>query len=222
MRNRSQSLVTFLAVTALVIAVRADEPQPKTDFGFNPATIPARIEGDGVIARCYLHHIALADLQDKPLPLDADAVYGLQSLILGEIRDRIAAKEKLEAKPEEVEEFSRVVSNRRIEASDLQGDLFENPKTVVGAVFVKGWKIDRLLYKRYGGTVIFQHGNPREPVGANRQLLEEAERAKVFEIYDPASHKAFWEYFLRESQRQGVSLEEINYDKPWWLQEVGK
>ena len=221
MGNTVRLFLILLAAAACVNLGAADERKPKTDFGFDPATIPPCPEGSGNIARCYLRNIALADLPAKALPLDEEAVDQLRGLILREICRRIAAQEKLEAKPAEVEAFYRVLLNQRIDAKDLQGDLPKNPKTMVGAMFVRGWKIDRLLYKRYGGTVIFQQGNPREPVGAYRQLLEEAERAKVFEIYDPASRKAFWEYFIRESEREGVSPEEINYEKPWWLQEPG-
>ncbi len=37
-------------------------------------------------------------------------------------------------------------------------------------------------------------------------------------LWDPI---AFWEYFIRESEGEGVSSEEINYEKPWWLQKPG-
>lgn len=221
MGNTVRLLLIRLVAAAGVNVGWADEPQAKTDFGFDPATIAPCPEGSGIIARCYLRKIALADLQAKALPLDEEAVDQLRGVILREICRRIATQEKLEAKPEEVAEFSRVLLNHPIEAGDLQGDLHKNPKTMVGAMFVRSWKIDRLLYKRYGGTVIFQQGNPREPVGAYRQLLEEAERAKVFEIYDPASRKAFWEYFIRESEREGVPRDKIDFEKPWWLQEPG-
>src|SRR5687767_4589397 len=111
MRNTVRFLPILLAAAACVNVGWADEPKAKTDFGFDPATIPPRPEGSGIIARCYQQNISLTDLQVKALPLDEEAVYQLRGLILGEIRNRIAAKEKLEAQPAEVEEFSRVLLN---------------------------------------------------------------------------------------------------------------
>jgi hypothetical protein len=81
----------------------------------------------------------------------------------------------------------------------------------------KGWKVDRDLYKKYSGTVIFQQANPFEPVGAYRKFLEEMEEAKVFEIYAPDNHRKFWHYFVREHPFQ-VPAKDINLDKPWWMQ----
>jgi hypothetical protein len=79
------------------------------------------------------------------------------------------------------------------------------------------WKSDRVLYQRYGGPVIFQQGNPLEPVGAYRHFLEDVERSGAFEVYEPEDRKAFYEYFKRKHQFV-VPKELISYDKPWWMQ----
>jgi hypothetical protein len=84
---------------------------------------------------------------------------------------------------------------------------------------VKGWKLDRMLYNTYGGTVIFQQGNPLEPVGAYRKFLEEMEDAKVFEVYDADNRQKFWHYFVRQHPFQ-VPPDKIDFDKPWWMQKA--
>ena len=76
-------------------------------------------------------------------------------------------------------------------------------------------KSRRIEYERYGGPVIFQQGNPLEPVGAYRRFLQDVERGGAFEVYDPEDRKAFYDYFTR--RHPGVVPKElINYDKPWW------
>jgi hypothetical protein len=211
--------VTLLALAFNV--AQAEERQPKTRFDFDVAAIPPRPEGETVVARVFQRYITLADVNAKSLPLNAESTSELQGQILGELLQWLTKKEKLQASPEEVQTFYRVVLNRELSVEELRADLAANLKTSVGAHFVMVWKISRCLYERYGGEVIFQQGNPREPVGAYRRFLIEAAQAKVFEIYDDTTREAFWDYFRRDHPGL-VPPEEVNYVKPWWLQEPGK
>jgi hypothetical protein len=222
MQFRLRTLLIVLAVTCGINSGSAAEPKPKTDFEFDPATVPTtrRADDSKIVARYYNRYIDLAELQASSIPLDGESIGRLQGAILGDLLKRLAEKEKLSATSEEVETFYRIVLRKRLDAGELHGDLHKNPNTGVGAMFVKNWKIDRLLFQRYGGTVIFQQGNPFEPVGAYRQLLEEAEKGRVFEIYGPADRKAFWSYFTRDPQLWVVPPDKVNYDQPWWLQKV--
>lgn len=85
----------------------------------------------------------------------------------------------------------------------------------LGIQAVVHWKIDKSLYLKYGGTVIWQQATPFEPVGAYRGFLEEMEQQKVFVIYDEANRKEFWHYFVREHPFV-VPDEKVKFDKPWW------
>jgi hypothetical protein len=87
----------------------------------------------------------------------------------------------------------------------------------MGEQMVKGWKLDRALYTKYGGTVIFQQANPFEPVGAYRGFLEEMEKVKVFDVFDPDNRQKFWHYFVRQHPFE-VPAKDIDFDKPWWMQ----
>ena len=78
------------------------------------------------------------------------------------------------------------------------------------------WKLDRVLYKRYGGTVIFQQSNPTEPVGAYRKFLEQLEREKAFEIFDKDDRTAFFAYFVRADNPMQTDTKNIDFDMPWW------
>jgi hypothetical protein len=220
--------LTQYGAVCLVIATatafhfgQAEERPPKTRFDFDVATIPPRPEGETVIARVFQRYITLSDLKAKSVPLDEESTRELQGRILGELLAWLAKNEKLKAAPDEVQTFFRVVLHKELTADELGGDLEGNLKTSVGVHFVMSWRISRCLYERYGGEVIFQQGNPREPVGDYRRFLIEAAQAKVFEIYDNTDREAFWDYFRRE-HRGVVPPEEINYKQPWWLQVPGK
>lgn len=103
------------------------------------------------------------------------------------------------------------------DASKVRPTDAEKGAPVARLFYVKGWKLDRALYKKYGGTVIFQQANPFEPVGAYRKFLEEMENAKVFEVFDSANRQKFWHYFVRQHPFQ-VPPKDIDFDKPWWMQ----
>jgi hypothetical protein len=83
---------------------------------------------------------------------------------------------------------------------------------------IEQWKIDRALYKQYGGDVIFQQMNPYEPVGAYRRFLEDEQKAERFAIYDKELEEKFWEYFRKDHQSWVVPPEDVNFEKPWWEQ----
>jgi hypothetical protein len=82
---------------------------------------------------------------------------------------------------------------------------------------VKQWKLNRVVYKRYGGAVIWQQFNPMEPVGAYRQFLEDAEASRAFEIFDAKDREAFF-YYYRRSHPFVIPAERFDFDKPWWRQ----
>lgn len=86
--------------------------------------------------------------------------------------------------------------------------------------FVRTWKVNRELFKQYGGRVIFQQAGP-EPLDAYRDFLREEETKGSFKITDGEAEKVFWKYFTDDSMhtfldaKDGAQAMEI----PWWLKE---
>jgi len=132
----------------------------------------------------------------------------LEAVIWKQLREDYFRRNRVVATQAEMNAFARAIFKQRV-ARGVNRTLAE--------AAVKGWKFDRALYKRYGGTVIFQQSNPFEPVGAYRQFLEEHERKGSFEILDPALKQSFWAYYTGEPQFV-VPPAEVNYETPWWLQ----
>jgi hypothetical protein len=90
----------------------------------------------------------------------------------------------------------------------------------IAAAFIRQWKINRALYRQYGGRIIFQQGGP-EPLDAYRRFLEAARARGDFEIVDPDLEAAFWRYYRTDAIHSfyppGSSEESQAFATPWWL-----
>jgi hypothetical protein len=99
-----------------------------------------------------------------------------------------------------------------------EGD--EAARREIAAAFILQWKINRALYRQYGGRIIFQQGGP-EPLDAYLRFLEEARARGDFEIPDRALEAAFWHYYRSEDIHSFFapgSVEEARaFDMPPWL-----
>lgn len=85
--------------------------------------------------------------------------------------------------------------------------------------FIRSWKINQSLYKKYGGRVIFQQAGP-EPLDAYREFLKEQEDRGRFEIRDPQAAEMFWNYYVNDKMHVFMrDKEEVKkaMETPWWL-----
>lgn len=106
--------------------------------------------------------------------------------------------------------------------TEMNSDELRQAREQVAAAFIRQWKINRSLYKQYGGRIIFQQGGP-EPLDAYRLFLQEQEKKGAFTIVDKAFEEKFWEYYLTDSKHSfypaGSREEEQAFETPWWLTE---
>jgi hypothetical protein len=89
----------------------------------------------------------------------------------------------------------------------------------VAEQFVKAWKVNKSLYEKYGGRVIFQQAGP-EPLDAYRKFLLEQEQKGAFRIDDEEAGVAFWKYFKDDSTHVFLKDQEKAADainRPWWM-----
>jgi hypothetical protein len=86
--------------------------------------------------------------------------------------------------------------------------------------FVTQWKINKALYEKYGGRVIFQQAGV-EPLDAYRDFLREKEKDGAFQIFDKKYQAPFWKYFTNDAMHnfypEGDGAKFIN--TPWWMME---
>lgn len=198
---------------------------PKTQFGFDPEAVPSPDPRRGQpVARVFGEYIYRTAEPDSLSQRDyAD---WLAASIARRLRVWLMEKEGITATPLEIEQYVIAFRGEVWQTwwQDTEGALAdlliqELAMHWMAAGMVSNWKFDRLLYSRYGGTVIFQQFNPQEPVGAEHQFLKEAEAAGVIEIFDPQIRKTIWKYYEEEdgSLVNAISPGEVNFDQPWWL-----
>lgn len=157
-----------------------------------------------VVAKIYGRAIYRDELQGNDK--------NLESLLIAPLFERFAAENHIRATESEIEEFITATAGISPSATlpeqrAVMHDMAKN--------FVLGWKINKALYKKYGGDVIFQQANPLEPVGAERRFLEEQEKSGSFQILDAKERAKFFEYYVRP-QHFVIPPSEVNYDLPWW------
>lgn len=86
--------------------------------------------------------------------------------------------------------------------------------------FVINWKINKALYAKYGGRVIFEQVGP-VPLDAYRDFLREQEKNGAFQILDKKYEAPFWLYFTNDAMHMFYSKEDAAkiINTPLWLME---
>ncbi len=216
---------TFLLALCLVLALSPDwrlwSEEPKKPAGnFDAAKIPPPNPRKGKpVARVFYDYLYADELKAAPGAHDPKRQDRMAAFVWEPLKKRYLKEHKIEATAAEVEEFVRIMRqlDEKPKATPREEADDKAAWEVVGRHMVIQWKFSRALYKQYGGTVIFQQGNPREPVGAYRKFLEEMQRRKCFEIFDRKDRDQFWEYYTRDHPHV-VPPDEVNFEKPWWAQ----
>ena len=155
------------------------------------------------------------DLSEAQL-IDKMRANKLSSIIWERIIQKLSKEHDFEPTTEEVKSVAELIgrSSSQSTPENLTAEMEEASLEVYKSL-VRTYKISKYLYETYGGTVIFQQGNPQEPVGAYRKLLEEYQAQGNFKIYNPKYEKAFWEYYLREHPMV-VPADKVDFSQPWW------
>ncbi len=112
-------------------------------------------------------------------------------------------------------------TSRQMEEESVgREDMMRSVRRRTARVFVGMWKINRALYQKYGGRVIFQQAGP-EPLDAYRDFLRDQEKQGNFQIIDKSREDAFWRYYTNSSMHVFYQADEgakfIN--TPWWMME---
>ena len=208
---------------APAVADPPDRPAVKTDLGFDVNKVAPPDPAKGCpVARVFDQYIYAEQLDGKSPAKDDHAVSRLRGLVGQPLFRRLKEREKIAATPQhlaQLETFFEKARERRIrEGKETRADDKSEAKgrRAIYTQMVEQWMLNRLLHKRYGGTVIWQQFNPQEPVEAYRGFLEDAERTGAFAIYDKKDREAFFHYYTRKHPFV-VKPAEVDFEKPWWL-----
>ena len=112
-------------------------------------------------------------------------------------------------------------TSRQMEEESVgREDMVRLAKRRTARTFVGMWKINRALYQKYGGRVIFQQAGP-EPVDAYRDFLKDQEKQGNFRIIDKSREDAFWRYYTNSAMHVFYQADEGAkfIETPWWMME---
>jgi hypothetical protein len=209
-------LVIALAALALLVASAVPASAGRHESGrlfsgFDPARVPRRPAGAPAPVARMLDSYITRDSLGGPAASERDQVDRLTGRIAGPILREYAVVEQIEPTPGEVDTF--VLAYMRAGGPDAMS-LSEDDREAARGM-VQAWKVNRSLYRRYGGVVIYQQLDPLEPIGAYRALLEEMRKRKVFEIYDRDLADGFWARLADRSFE--IPPDRVDFETPWWL-----
>jgi hypothetical protein len=157
----------------------------------------------------------------------------LSSLIWGKVIKQFSENYDVEPTQSEIDDFANSMEKLSPELSpklakeeqailnEAEQKELKKEESKIYRKFVSTYKISKKLYELYGGTVIFQQGNPLEPVGAYRKILETHENNEDFVIYDKEFYTSFWDYYVRKHRRI-IPKEKVDYTSPWWKSGLSK
>lgn len=131
----------------------------------------------------------------------------LQRVILSRLFERYAAEHNLDATEEEIDNYVEYMRHALSVDSNLTAEdkltleeaaQVKTMRREMGRSLIRHWKLNRALYRQYGGRVIFQQLGP-EPLDAYRQYLDERQANGDFTIHEKAFEERFWRYFIDDS-----------------------
>ncbi len=136
---------------------------------------------------------------------------GLRPAERKRVREHLATVEKLIAHELDQRKLGQTIPNY----ADIQRRSAER----VARVTVRQWNVNKALYEKYGGRVIFQQAG-YEPVDAYRALIAELRQQNEVEILDPSFPAPFAEmikYLDMPHQYMPKAEADKYFKKPWWL-----
>jgi len=125
----------------------------------------------------------------------------IRSVIMAQLWKELSKEHGITANADEIAGLKKFFDNAIGEAVSQSADKlinkFEMPEVFVEEQIIR-WKIDKVLFDKYGGRVRFQQTGP-EPLDAYKAFLKEQEANNSFSINDAKLKEAFWAYFEPES-----------------------
>lgn len=119
----------------------------------------------------------------------------LRDHVLRMLTDRFAAAEGITVAREEIDAYVASTAAARGAAAAEE----RQARAEVAAAFIRQWKINGALQRKYGGRIIFQQAGP-EPLDATCRFLEAAEAIGDFAIADPRLEEPFWAYYRDDAR----------------------
>ena len=123
-------------------------------------------------------------------------------------------REQLEGELKFLQQMQQVAGD-----ADKQADKPERvaAETQMARAIIGQWKVNKALYKQYGGRVIYMQGGA-EPLDAYYKFFKDAQKAGDFKIVNEEFEAAFWNYYVTDSKHKFYpdNEKEQAINTPWW------
>ena len=142
--------------------------------------------------------------------------------LLAELKSATLSERERKDKESQLQTIESILKTTREMKEQTKGmeEQLRSMKRQRAQQFVRRWKINKALYAKYGGRVIFQQAGV-EPLDAYRDFLKEKEKKGSFQILDKRYEASFWRYFTNDAMHTFYSKDDgakfIN--TPWWMME---
>ena len=138
--------------------------------------------------------------------------------LLKELKSTALSVQDRKEKESQLEMIERILKTNRQVKKQTKG--MEEQWRPIAQQIVRMWKVNKALYAKYGGRVIFQQAGV-EPIDAYRDFLKDQQKKGTFQILDKKYEVSFWKYFTNDAMHTFYLKEDgakfIN--TPWWLME---
>ena len=186
-----------------------------------PSTRPAAAP-DEVIAIVAGDRIERDQIESEPERYPNDHWHKFNGRVIGGLLRVYTQELRIEPADEEIDDYlSAMRSFSRREGQPTLSDFDpQNPSMRrIGKWWVTNWKVSKALYEEYGGTVIWNQGNPQEPVGAYRALFREHEARGTVKILDAEYRQKVQQWLDTKDSSFVIAPEKVDYSIPWWRRE---
>ena len=151
----------------------------------------------------------------------------LTDAILTRLFDQYARDEGISVEQPEIDRFIENLHAGK-ESAGLTSDenltaeksaQVDEMETSIASAMIRQWKINKSLYEKYGGRIIYQQMGP-EPLDALRNFLESRQAEGAFEIRKQVLSEAFWRNFTDDTRHDFMDPDGADakaaFSTPFW------
>ena len=223
-----------------LLPVQAQETYGRSDAPLVAEVLDVQIRTDNPDEMAYVIKQVLASqyIEDKKLQAtDAELAEFLQRkqlmmeknrIKLDKRRDAIRqaltdtsltteVREQLEKERAALDKMDEAMTQVESRAGTAESNAAEK---LIAQSFIEQWKVNRALYRQYGGRLIYQQGGA-EPLDAWQKFLRDAQKDGKFQILQQDMEPALWSYYTTDSIHKfypdGAASKEPAFNTPWWM-----
>lgn len=133
-----------------------------------------------------------------------------------------AERKQLEAELKALDAMQQAMADADSRAGTPE---FAAAEAQVARGFVEQWKVNRGLYRQYGGRVTYQQSGA-VPLDAHYAYLKAAQKSGQLKIVNKDFESALWGYYTTDTRHQFIpesgNQKEQAINTPWWMMEQNK